>query len=35
MKFVGYWASQRQYFMQGLIRFAIESEKGGFTATNQ
>jgi hypothetical protein len=33
MKFLGYWGSQEQYSMQDLIRFAIEVEKGGFTAT--
>jgi coenzyme F420-dependent glucose-6-phosphate dehydrogenase len=33
MKFLGYWASQEQYSMQDLIRFVIEAEKGGFTAT--
>ncbi len=33
MGFIGYWASQEQYSMQDLIKFAIEAEKGGFTAT--
>ncbi len=33
MKFLGYWVSQEQYSMQDLIRFTIEAEKGGFTAT--
>jgi coenzyme F420-dependent glucose-6-phosphate dehydrogenase len=33
MKFVGYWASQEQYSMQDLIKFVVEAEKGGFTAT--
>ena len=33
MGFLGYWASQEQYSMQDLIRFTIEAEKGGFTAT--
>src|ERR1044072_6598921 len=33
MKFVGYWASQEQYSMQNLIKFVVEAEKGGFTAT--
>ena len=33
MRSVGYWASQEQYSMQDLIKFVIEAEKGGFTAT--
>src|SRR3954452_4060893 len=33
MGFIGYWASQEQYSMHSLIKFVIEAEKGGFTAT--
>jgi coenzyme F420-dependent glucose-6-phosphate dehydrogenase len=33
MKFLGYWASQEQYPMQDLIKFVVEAERGGFTAT--
>ncbi len=33
MKFLGYWGSQEQYSIQDLIRFAIEVEKSGITAT--
>jgi coenzyme F420-dependent glucose-6-phosphate dehydrogenase len=33
MGFIGYWASQEQYSMHDLIKFVLEAEKGGFTAT--
>ena len=34
MAILGYWASQEQYSMHNLIKFVIEAEKGGFTATS-
>ena len=30
---LGYWAAQEQYLMQDLLKFVVEAEKGGFTAT--